>query len=1066
MSKFNSLVTKLREVFQIDRPDLDFGIYRIMNARADQITRYLEHDLRDKVTASLGDGQSAQLTETQEKLAEAEKNATSLGMDPAMVPAVKDLRTKLADLQNNDPGHEDAVFSHLTTFFSRYYEKGDYISQRRYKGDTYAIPYSGEEVVLHWANKDQYYIKSGESFTNYSFKLNDGRRVSFQLLAADTAKDNRKDNEENRLFALIPEEYSLTKTDEDGEEFTTTYQPIQESEDGDLLIHFTYQGYPKSVKKKDKNADSLKRILNSPLVIEKWNDLHSRKPTEKQKDRTLLEYHLTTYTEKNTADYFIHKDLGTFLRNELDFYIKNEVMHLDDVQNADTFDAIKDTLRLIQTLREIALDLIRFLAQLEDFQKKLWLKKKFVTQTDYCLTLDRIPEKLYPEIAANQAQHEEWLQLFAIAEIEAVEGDLAQENTLAYSNPLTPDFLKQNQHLVLDTVHFPEDFKAQLLEAIPNLDESLDGLVIHSENFQALNLLKVKEAEAVSSIYLDPPYNTGDDGFSYKDSFFHSSWMTMMRQSLEANIPFQSDSCLVFSSIDRDEHRNLLPLFFETYGEKGFVDEIVWQKAYGGGSKTLLINNLHENIICFSQQKETLPKLWLPPNPDTLKYYKFSDSKVQKRGKHRTQPLNSNSNDYRENLTYPIPIPADLKPDSKNWESRMAKIRTALQDGKITLEGDGANTFRLAIHNDLEVAVEELTPPRQWQWSWAKTRQAVIDDELVFRMKDGWVVDYKQYRFLPDGSERGTKPSSVLTGPYTQSGTAEIRALFNRDQIKFPKPLGLVSSLIGINYTNREAVVLDYFAGSGPTGHAVINLNREDGGKRKYILVEMGDHFDTVLRPRLKKVAYSANWKAGKPTSRNTGISHGFKYLRLESYEDVLNNLRRPESESDLLSSAMGQDYQLGYMLDVEARASLLSVADFQKPFDYQLNIANDSSGASEPRPIDLVETFNYLIGLTVEHYDRNLARGYAKVIGTLPTGEKTLILWRDCEIIGYEELDELCKKWDISPRQKEYDLVYINGDHNLPNVLQELAKDGGSTQELRLRQIEPEFLKLMFEEN
>lgn len=259
---------------------------------------------------------------------------------------------------------------------------------------------------------------------------------------------------------------------------------------------------------------------------------------------------------------------------------------------------------------------------------------------------------------------------------------------------------------------------------------------------------------------------------------------------------------------------------------------------------------------------------------------------------------------------------------------------------------------------------------------------------------------------------------------------------------------------------------LDYFAGSGTTGHAVINLNREDGGKRKYILVEMGDHFDTVLRPRLKKVAYSANWKDGKPTNRDTGISHGFKYLRLESYEDVLNNLQLPAAESDLLATAMGQDYQLGYMLDVEARASLLSVADFQKPFHYQLNIASDSSGASEPRAIDLVETFNYLLGLTVEHYERNLSAGYAKVTGTLPTGEKALILWRDCDQIGYEELDALCQKWKLTPRQKDYDVVYLNGDHNLPSVLEELEKDGGTTRELRLRQIEPEFLARMFEEN
>src|SRR5690606_38698001 len=117
------------------------------------------------------------------------------------------------------------------------------------------------------------------------------------------------------------------------------------------------------------------------------------------------------YTQKNTADYFIHKDLGGFLRRELDFYIKNEVMHLDDVQNAESFGAIEKNLRMIQCLRTIAQDLITFLASIENFQKKLWLKKKFVVSAYYCVTLDRVPEELYPAIAANEAQWLQWHSL-------------------------------------------------------------------------------------------------------------------------------------------------------------------------------------------------------------------------------------------------------------------------------------------------------------------------------------------------------------------------------------------------------------------------------------------------------------------------------------------------------------------------------------------------------------------------------------------------------------------------------------------------------------------------------
>ena len=172
-------------------------------------------------------------------------------------------------------------------------------------------------------------------------------------------------------------------------------------ENGELVLRFEYKAMPKGTKQDALVVDAANQVLADPIVKARWLDLSNREPTEKNPQRTLLEKCLTSYTTKNSADYFIHKDLGGFLRRELDFYIKNEVMHLDDVQNAEKFADIEKNLRLIQTLRAIALDLITFLAQLEDFQKKLWLKKKFVVATHYCITLDRVPESLYPVIAAN-----------------------------------------------------------------------------------------------------------------------------------------------------------------------------------------------------------------------------------------------------------------------------------------------------------------------------------------------------------------------------------------------------------------------------------------------------------------------------------------------------------------------------------------------------------------------------------------------------------------------------------------------------------------------------------------
>lgn len=234
------------------------------------------------------------------------------------------------------------------------------------------------------------------------------------------------------------------------------------------------------------------------------------------------------------------------------------------------------------------------------------------------------------------------------------------------------------------------------------------------------------------------------------------------------------------------------------------------------------------------------------------------------------------------------------------------------------------------------------------------------------------------------------------------------------------------------------------------------------------MLVDNGPHFDTVLKPRIQKVVYSADWSEGKPTAPETGISHAFKVLKIEGYEDTLNNLdlKRSDAQASLLegfSAEKRDDYLMRYMLDVEAKGSLLSVEDFRKPFDYTLKVSVDSAGAWEERKVDLVETFNYLIGLTVRSIDIQLKQGFVTVIGTLPTGEKTLILWRDCEKIGYEELTRLCDKLAINPADSEFDVVYINGDHNIPSVVETTEEEGSVIKKLMLRQIEPAFLDAMF---
>jgi len=216
-------------------------------------------------------------------------------------------------------------------------------------------------------------------------------------------------------------------------------------------------------------------------------------------------------------------------------------------------------------------------------------------------------------------------------------------------------------------------------------------------------------------------------------------------------------------------------------------------------------------------------------------------------------------------------------------------------------------------------------------------------------------------------------------------------------------------------------------------------------------------------------VVYSADWQNGKATAPATGISHAFKTLKIESYEDTLNNLQLNRSEAqqsllDTLSPDAQDDYLLRYLLNIESQGSILSVDSFHKPFNCTLKVAVDSAGACEERTIDLVETFNYLIGLRVKQIDAHLDRCFVAVTGTLPTGEKALVLWRDCEQVGYDELERVCDKYAINPRDSEFDVVYINGDHNIPSIITGTEQEGGITKTLKIRQIEPEFLSSMFD--
>lgn len=267
----------------------------------------------------------------------------------------------------------------------------------------------------------------------------------------------------------------------------------------------------------------------------------------------------------------------------------------------------------------------------------------------------------------------------------------------------------------------------------------------------------------------------------------------------------------------------------------------------------------------------------------------------------------------------------------------------------------------------------------------------------------------------------------------------------------------------------------------------------------------MADYFYQVLIPRINKSIYSEAWKDGKPTTRNSGISQCFKYIRLESYEDTLNNLelkRTPEQQTllDLAESKgpdkLKEDYTLRYLLDIESRGSpsLLSIDRFVDPTAYKLKVKKPGSDESSELTVDLIETFNYLIGLKVSHISEphvltadfardgekrlNIAREslrpkadgkwwFRNVTGTLLDGRRVLVIWRKRPggetPEGLEQdnlvLDEWFKsKQGYSTKDSEFDLIYVNGTNNLENL-----KTPDDLWKVRL--IEEDFFRLMFED-
>ena len=537
----------------------------------------------------------------------------------------------------------------------------------------------------------------------------------------------------------------------------------------------------------------------------------------------------------------------------------------------------------------------------------------------------------------------------------------------------------------------------------------------------------------------------------------------MFENRLAVGKTFLNNNGLFASHMDEHEHLELEYLIQLHFGD-GDLGKLIWDKRNPkGDSKGLATQHEYLHFAtrvpehlktienAFSRNKENAERM-LDKAAQLVKKYGITDEAREQYKYWLSEQKNLSGGEKAYNN---LDENGDIfQPVSMGWPNK----KTAPEDYFIPL-----------IHPKTRKPCP--VPSRGWR-NPPDTMKNLLEKGLIIFGIDESTIPRRKYLLKENLTENF--PSLYYMGSSDDD-------FFNNARLSFenPKPLKAASYFLQAMARLKNSLILDYFAGSGTTAHAVISLNREDGGKRKYILVEQAEYFNTVLKPRVQKVIYSKEWKNGKPQADSDGNFQGVpqivKVLKLESYEDTLNNLqlnrvRAPKLFEDgkptnaALNKTVVQDYLLHYMLDIESRDSLLSSDDFRKPFDYRLNIASDSAGAYTPQLIDLVETFNYLLGLRVDAVeDRRYDKGYVFVEGRLE-GEPVLLVWRDCERWDYDGLQQLLEKKKIKPQDSEFSAIYINGDHTLPTVWQDNDADGGGARTLKIRSIEAEFLRLMFE--
>ncbi len=713
-----------------------------------------------------------------------------------------------------DSSFREELFDKLYTFFHRYFcESGSiYFRHLPAFSKTYERVYAdGQDVALSWKTSMLYYVKSDILVCSMPVELSEeGKPQNTRRFYFDASEFEHKKNNERREFVFVFDEVKRTN------EGRVVHLKVSYSQRGNTT----------------KPDEIIKQSRKAGVLL-----------TDDE-----LQKAVGVFKRQTEVDYFINKDARAFLREQFDLWMYQYIFKEETIFE-------EERIRQIQAIKDTAYNIIDFIAQFEDELRRVWEKPKFVRGVNYVVTLDKLTDGVLNKIIKHKgatAQIKEWRALGMVDNQFSMTAIFNGQKSLADKNGASGAY----KFLPLDTKHF-KDLELEILDAMENLDETLDGELVHSENWQALNSLQRRYKEKVKCIYIDPPYNTEKDEFLYNDRYKHSSWLTMIFDRVMCAKNFLGDTGTFWVNLDDSEMPSLRLVLDVIFHRNSFVGNVCWKKTSGDNKPNFAF--VHDNLIIYGNRGSK------PERAD------ISLKKQNYYGNPDDDPMgNWASTDYRSKWT---------KEERPNLYYGIRQPKT----GEI-------------IYPD-----SHSESPRVWGCS-KSTHKQNEKDNLVWWGEDGLAKEPRKKRFL--ATHEGINIRSIWNDAGSNdSASQELRELFGRkinDRLN-PKPKKLIQKIS--SFTIKEkGIILDYFAGSGTTAHAVINLNREDGGHRKYLLIEMGDYFHTVLLPRIKKIVYSKDWRDGKPLSHE-GVSHFLKYYTLEQYEETLKNARYEDGEQLELDS-------------------------------------------------------------------------------------------------------------------------------------------------------------------